>query len=173
MVLFWRLVRGTLFSVDYAPIISPGSSISGDLVVQGIRLSDGGIVVRPGVSGYTISTPEEESVTENMFFAIADNGSIFGINMQGRLRFTQSLGQPTMPNHPPIISDLDRSGRVEVMGLAGFGRLYAWTIHTGERFFKIPTTAMTYPVVADINGNGRMEIVAGTRDGLRSWTINR
>lgn len=165
--------QGTLFSVDYAPIISPGSSISGDLVVQGIRLSDGGIVVRPGVSGYTISTPEEESVTENMFFAIADNGSIFGINMLGRLRFTQSLGQPTMPNHPPIISDLDRSGRVEVMGLAGFGRLYAWTVHTGERFFKIPTTAMTYPVVADINGNGRMEIVAGTRDGLRSWTINR
>jgi hypothetical protein len=165
--------QGTLFSVDYAPIISPGSSVSGDLVVQGIRLSDGGIVVRPGVSSYTISTPEAENVSENMFFAMADNGSIFGINMQGRLRFTQSLGQPSMANHPPVIADINRNGRAEIMALAGFGRLYAWTIQSGERFFGIPTSAMNYYVIADINGNGRMEIVAGTRDGLRSWTINR
>lgn len=165
--------QGTLFSVDYAPIISPGSSTSGDLVVQGIRLSDGGIVVRPGVSSFMISTPEAESVSENLFFAMADNGSIFGINLQGRLRFTQSLGQPSMPNHPPVVADLNRNGRAEIMGLAGFGRLYAWTIQSGERFFAIPTSAMNYYVIADINANGRMEIVAGTRDGLRSWTINR
>ncbi|MCH8495231.1 MAG: hypothetical protein LAT57_06310, partial [Balneolales bacterium] len=90
----------------------------------------------------------------------------------GALRFTQSLGQPAMSNTSPILADLNRNGRTQILGLAGFGRLYGWNLQRGDRYLSIPTASVMYPVVFDLISNGRMEIVAGTRDGLRVWTIN-
>jgi len=59
-----------------------------------------------------------------------------------------------------------------VLSLAGFGRMYAWTLQNAGRFMNIPATAVQFPAVTDLFANNRMEIVAGTREGLRAWTIN-
>ena len=163
--------RGTQLAMDQAPILNPEAA-GGNLIIQGNRISDGGIFIRPVVSTHQIRYNEELTFQEPVIFTMTDAGSLFAINLEGRLRFTQSLGQPTMPNHPPIIVDIDRNGQAEIVGLAGFGRMYAWTLISGERFYNLPTTSVAYPVFKDINGNGKLELIAGTDEGLRSWTIN-
>jgi len=30
---------------------------------------------------------------------------------------------------------------------------------------------MSYPLIVDLNGNGQLELIAQTREGLRCWTI--
>lgn len=163
--------RGTQLALDQAPILNPEDG-SENLIMQGNRISDGGIFIRPVVSTHQIRYNEEIVFQEPVIFTMTDAGSLFAINLEGRLRFTQSLGQPTMQDHPPIIVDIDRNGQAEIVGLAGFGRMYAWTLASGERFYNLPTTSVIYPVFKDINGNGKLEVIAGTEEGLRSWTIN-
>ncbi len=165
--------RGALFPVGIAPIISSTGSSSGDLTTQGVKLAETGLVIRPEVSTHTIRVDTTNSVTEPVIFALTDAGSLFGINLQGELRFSQSLGQPALSDHAPIVADIDRNGLFEITGIASFGRMYAWQLISGERFFDIPTTNLHRPIIADINGNGSNELIAGTQDGLRAWTINR
>jgi hypothetical protein len=165
--------RGTLFPTGNAPIISPPSQSGGDITVQGLRLADSGIMVRPQVSTHTIRLDETNVVTEPVIFIVTDQGSLFAVNLRGDLRFSQSLGQPALPDHAPLLADVDRNGQSEIMGIAAFGRMYAWQLNTAERFFNIPTTNLHRPIFADINGNGSNELIAGTQDGLRAWTINR
>jgi hypothetical protein len=165
--------RGALFPIGTAPIISSPGQSGGQLTTQGVKLAEAGLVVRPEVSTHTIRIDSTNSVTEPVIFALTDAGSLFGINMQGQLRFTQSLGQPALSDHAPIVADIDRNGQSEITGIASFGRMYAWQLVTGERYFDIPTTNLHRPIFADINGNGSNELIAGTQDGLRAWTINR
>lgn len=165
--------RGVLFPIGTAPIISPPGQSSGDLTTQGINLAENGVVIRPVVSTHTIRIDTTNTVTEPVIFAMTDAGSLFGINMQGQLRFSQSLGQPALIDHAPIVADIDRNGQSEITGIASFGRMYAWQLNSGERYFDIPTTNLHRPIFADINGNGSNELIAGTQDGLRAWTINR
>jgi len=165
--------RGILFPVGTVPIVNPPSQTNGELTTQGLRLADGGLTIRPEIATYAIRFNDESVSNEPVLFAISDVGSLFAINMSGQLRFTQSLGQPTLPDHPPLLVDIDRNGQFEIMGIAGFGRMYAWRLISGDRFLDIPTTSLHRPIFADINGNGSVELVAGTNDGLRAWTINR
>ena len=178
--------NGEYFSSSFSTVMNMTEEPGTNTIIQGVQLTNGGIVVRPGVSSHTIDVPEGsrsetpditaeptfERVNAPMLFVKADNGSIFVITNQGRLVFTQSLGQPSMGETPPIVADLTRNGRQEILGLAGFGRLYGWDLQRGERFLSIPTTAMHHPVVFDLIQNNRMELIAGTREGLRCWTIN-
>lgn len=165
--------RGALFPTINAPIISTAGQSANNLTTQGIKLAEVGVVIRPEVSTHTVRIDSTNSVTEPMIFAMTDAGSLFGINLQGQLRFSQSLGQPALANHAPIVTDIDRNGQSEITGIASFGRMYAWKLNSGERYFDIPTTNLHRPVFADINGNGSNELIAGTQDGLRAWTINR
>lgn len=165
--------RGTLFPSVSAPIISPPSQSANSVTTQGVKLAEAGVMIRPSVSTHTVRIDTTNSITEPMIFAMTDAGSIFGVNLQGALRFSQSLGQPALVNHAPIVVDIDRNGQSEITGIASFGRMYAWQLNTGERYFDIPTTNLHRPVFADINGNGSNELIAGTQDGLRAWTINR
>lgn len=165
--------RGALFPTLNAPIISPTGQSANNLTTQGIKLAEVGVVIRPEVSTHTVRIDSTNSVTEPLIFAMTDAGSLFGINLQGQLRFSQSLGQPALNNHAPIVADIDRNGQSEITGIASFGRMYAWQLNSGERYFDIPTTNLHRPIFADINGNGSNELIAGTQDGLRAWTINR
>lgn len=172
---------GDYFDADRSVMISSSENPSENTRIQAVELTSGGIVLRPAVSTHRVDirrvadngTESVESLTDPMLFAMADNGSIFGLSQRGALRFTQSMGQSSMSNSPPLVADLSRNGRSEVIGVAGFGRMYAWDIQQSERFLNIPTTAVRFPAITDLVANGRMEIVAGTRDGLRAWTINR
>lgn len=165
--------RTLLFPQSQAPVITSGNLTAGEMTIQGIRIAEGGILIRPEISSHSIRLSDETNVTEPVLFAMSDAGSIFAVNMDGSLRFSQSLGQPSMQNQPPMVVDVNRDGNAEVIGIAGFGRMYAWQLNTGQRYYDLPTTSMVHPVFSDINGNGRFELIAGTSEGLRSWTINR
>ena len=172
---------GDYFAPEHGISVDMGDTPHENTRIQAVELTSGGITLRPEVSSHRVDIRQtnsegEETVTsytDPMLFAMADNGSILGISQRGALRFTQSMGQPAMSNTPPIVVDLARNGRAEVIGVANFGRMYAWDIRQSERFLNIPTTAVRFPVVTDLVANGRMEIVAGTREGLRAWTINQ
>jgi len=169
---------GNYFSDEYA--VSLTSPDSGEIRIQGLELTNGEVLLHPGVDTYRIDVPETDengdtlttTYTEPLLFVQAANGSVMGISRQGALRFTQTLGQPPAAGFSPVIADLNRDGRPEVLSLAGFGRMYAWTLQNAGRFMNIPATAVQFPAVTDLFANNRMEIVAGTREGLRAWTIN-
>jgi hypothetical protein len=110
---------------------------------------------------------------EDLLVTQSANGSVFLYNTDGKLRFTQSLGQPASATLTPKIVDINSDKKMEVVALAEFGRLFAWEVLTGKRLFNIPTSGMKYPIITDLNGDGRKELIAQTREGLRCWTINR
>ncbi len=110
---------------------------------------------------------------EDLLVTQSANGSVFLYNTDGKLRFTQSLGQPSSATLTPKIVDINSDEKMEVIALAEFGRVFAWEVLTGKRLFNIPTSGMKYPIITDLNGDGRMELIAQTREGLRCWTINR
>ncbi len=110
---------------------------------------------------------------EDLLATQSANGSVFLYNLQGKLRFTQSLGQPASATLTPHLLDINADRVQEVIALAEFGRLYAWEILTENRVFGIPTSGMKYPIITDLNDDGQKELIAQTREGLRCWTINR
>lgn len=179
---------GSIIAIGSGDFFSSEHSVAADMSetphentrIRAVELTSGGISLRPAVSTHRVDIRQTNeqgdetvtSFTDPMLFAIADNGSIFGISQRGALRFTQSMGQPAMTSSPPLLADLAGNGRSEIIGVANFGRMYAWDIRSGDRFLNIPTTAVRHPAITDLISNGRMEIVAGSRDGIRAWTIN-
>ncbi|MFY0683771.1 MAG: hypothetical protein JXR20_04400 [Balneola sp.] len=114
-----------------------------------------------------------EFYREDLLLAQSRNGSIFGFNLLGDLRLTESLGQPASETFAPTLVDIDSDRNYNLLALAEFGRLFAWEVLTGERFYDLPTSGMKYPIITDLNGDGQMELIAQTREGLRCWTILR
>ncbi|MEX1136114.1 MAG: hypothetical protein WEB89_04380 [Balneolales bacterium] len=139
--------------------------------VESIYVANSSLVNTPLIETLRINKEETDSFQEEMIITQSANGSIFVYNTKGQLRMTQSMGQPSDENHNIIIHDINSSGSPEIIALAGFGRLYAWNSLTGEPYKDLPTSAMTYPIVADIYGDGGTELIAKTREGLRAWTI--
>lgn len=141
-----------------------------NIVVQSLNVSNTALVGPPILQNLTIQS-DDVDYRENMITVTSLNGSVFVYNTEGRLRFTQSMGQPAAENQPPIIRGIANRNRPEIIALAGFGRLYSWEAYNGERNTNLPTAAMKYPVLRDLTGDGRVELIAQTRDGLRAWTL--
>ncbi len=110
---------------------------------------------------------------EDLLATISANGSVFLYNKEGKLRFTQSLGQPASSTLSPQLVDINADQNYEIVALAEFGRLYAWEVLTDKRLYSLPTSGMKFPIITDLNGDGRKELIAQTREGLRCWTINK
>jgi hypothetical protein len=108
---------------------------------------------------------------EDLLLAQSRNGSVFGFNLLGELRLTENLGQPASQTFQPLLVDIDSDKNDNLLALAEFGRLFAWEVLTGERFYDLPTSGMKYPIITDLNGDGQKELIAQTREGLRCWTI--
>ena len=110
---------------------------------------------------------------EDLLLAQSRNGSVFGFNLLGELRLTENLGQPASNTFQPMLIDIDNDKNENMLALAEFGRLFAWDVLTGNRFYDLPTSGMKYPIITDLNGDGQKELIAQTREGLRCWTILR
>ncbi|MDR9419511.1 hypothetical protein [Gracilimonas sp.] len=110
---------------------------------------------------------------EDLFVTQGLNGAVFLLNKKGVLRFVKNLGQPSSTSFSPQIVDINSDQNQELLALAEFGRLFGWDILTDERLFDLPTSGMKYPVIKDLDGDGLVELIAQTREGLRCWTINR
>lgn len=149
------------------------ASESGDsLRTQSLNVSNSSLTTSPVTSSELVQIDEGNvTATENLILLQSRSGAIQAYNSEGELRFTESMGQPASETTRPIFADINDNGRTNVIALATSGRLYAWDLVTGERFYDLPSSAMDHPLVADLNGDGSREIIARTRDGLRVWTI--
>jgi hypothetical protein len=164
---------GGLYSIGLQPLFSDTLSsthASDSVYVQSLQVSNSSLNTTPS-SHSVLMRDEDGFYREEMILTQSGNGSIFLYNSDGILRFTKTMGQPSSPEFSPIIADLDRNNRSDIVALADFGRMYAWDILSGSRLLDLPTTGLKHMIIQDISGNGNNEIVAHTRDGLRSWTI--
>ncbi|MDZ7690502.1 MAG: VCBS repeat-containing protein [Balneolaceae bacterium] len=138
--------------------------------IEAVYVSNSALSGTPSVQSLSVQSGEE-TLTETMILTMSSNGSVFLVNEQGQLRLTRSMGQPAAQNFSPFITDINNDGQQDIISLASFGRLYAWQILNGERIYSLPTSGMQYPIVTDLDGDGNKELIAQTREGLRSWTI--
>lgn len=102
----------------------------------------------------------------------SENGSVFLYSLEGKLRFTASVGRNMAENHHLSIADLNQDGKQELLALADVGRLYAWTVQDEQRLTGLPSTSMQHPVMSQLGTDGLLNIIAGTSEGIRVWAIS-
>jgi hypothetical protein len=166
---------GNIYSVGLESLFSDTLSsthASDSMYVQSLQISNSSLNATPS-SHSVLMRDDEGFYREQLILSQSSNGSVFMHNSEGILRFTKTMGQPGSGSFAPLVTDLDLNLRIDVVALADFGRLYAWDILSGERLYDLPTNGMRHIVVEDLTGNGNNEIIAQTREGLRSWTIIR
>ncbi|MEX2601895.1 MAG: hypothetical protein WD355_09620 [Balneolaceae bacterium] len=166
---------GTLYSFGNEPLFADSlvASVTGDsLITQGLNVANSSLNTTPSVHNLMLRV-DGELIREDLVLLQSSNGSLFLFNLDGTLRFTENMGQPSAEESPPLITDINSDGRSNLVALAGFGRLYAWDILSGERNYDIPTTGITFPLIHDLTRDGRMELIGNSREGLRAWSILR
>lgn len=166
---------GHLYSIGLQPLFNDSTAtvISDDSVsVRSLYVANG-LLTSATVHENVLMKDTTNFYREDLIGTLSANGSVFFYNKQGELRFTQSLGQPASPTLDPQLVDINSDMNYEVIALAEFGRLYAWEILTDKRLYSLPTSGMKFPIITDLNNDGRKELIAQTREGLRCWTIYR
>lgn len=166
---------GYLYSIGMNPVFSDsvGTTISEDSVsVRSLYVANSELT-SVKVEENVLLKDSTDFYREDVFVTQSANGSLFLYNTEGELRYTKSLGQPASDTFTPQLVDINSDLNQELLALAEFGRLFAWELLTEERLFGLPTSGMKYPIIADLNGDGRKELIAQTREGLRCWTIRR
>lgn len=166
---------GNLYAIGRDSLFTDSLSVThstDSLFVQSIQVSNTSLNATPK-SYNLMMRVDEELIRDDFVLAQASNGSLFLYDDIGQLIFTQSMGQPSSGSFTPLVTDLGGNQRMDLISLAGFGRLYAWDLISNRRLLDLPTTGMNYPIIYDINGDGNKEIVAQTRDGMRAWSIIR
>ena len=166
---------GQLYSIGTKPIFSDSlASVPQDdsVSVHSLNVTNSSV---NNISSYTNVLLKDSTgfYRSDLLLAQSSNGSLFMYDPAGELKLTFSMGQPSSSNTNPMITDINADNNSDVIGLAEFGRLYAWEVLTGHRIFSIPTSGMRYAIVTDLNRDGRKEVIALTREGLRGWTINK
>ncbi|SMO51287.1 FG-GAP repeat domain-containing protein [Fodinibius sediminis] len=141
-------------STDHEAIYVSGASLVGSPVVESLTVQSNG----QAQEGTKIITMDS-------------NGSFFVFSTEGQLLLNRNMSQPADPSFTPLVTDINRDDRKDILTLANYARLYAWQSADGERMHIIPSTGMQYPIVADIDEDGYTELIAQTEEGIRSWTI--
>jgi hypothetical protein len=165
---------GSVYAVGHQPLFADtlaNTHASDSIYVQSLQVSNNSLNATPSSHDLLLRDENNEFMRDEFLLLQSSNGSLFLYDDAGKLILTRTMGQPGSDTFAPITIDIDRNQRVDLVALADYGRLYAWDIVTGRRLLDLPTTGMKYPVIADVNGDGNHEIIAHTRDGLRSWTI--
>jgi len=150
-----------------------GETVTDSLMTEAVYVSNSALEGTPSIHNLTVTSTQDSSVVrKSMFLTMSSNGSVFLIGETGELLFTKSMGQPAARNFDPVVSRLADDNRPEVVALANFGRLYAWDVYSGERMYSLPATGMSHLIITDFEGDGEIELIAETREGLRSWTLS-
>ncbi len=164
---------GSLFSFGLQPVFDDSLSNStavDSLIIQSLSIDNSpltGFQVRPS----TLLRDSTGFFRDDVFLTTTLSGSVYIHDQKGNLQFAESMGQSASDRFIPFLTDINSDRVLEIFALADLGRLYAWKYLTGEREYNIPTSAMKYPTVLDINGDNQKELIALTREGLRCWTI--
>lgn len=165
---------GNLYAIGSSPLFSNtlSTTLSSDpIYIQSLQISNSSLTGTPTFIEDIMVRRNGDLIRENVILLQASNGSVMLYSQNGELIFSQSMGQPASTIFAPVTTDINSDQRQDIVSLADFGRLYAWDIVSSRRHQELPTSAMTYPLIADFFQNGNMEIIAQTREGLQCWTI--
>ncbi len=143
----------------------------GRLHMGALYVGNSAIVGQPVVRDLDISIDSVHTEHVHTILTGTDNGSVFLFKTDGKLLFTENMGQPMSDKWAPHFADFNYDNHDELVTLASFGRLYAWNLTNRSRLFNLPTASMSYPVITDLDGDGDIDVIAGTREGVRMWTI--
>ncbi len=161
-------------SVDTPVVDEDEEAEENELIIQSIEVSNEPLVGKVQSGRLRINSEDgDEQYNEEMLIVADANGSVYAYNLAGELRFTESMGQSASPDHAPFLYDLGDTGNTDIALLAESGRLYAWSLPEGERLRNLPTSGMRQLLITDLYQDGRTEIIAHTREGIRTWTISR
>ncbi len=148
-------------------------SLGNGLHLGALYVSNTALNGTPSIQDVNVRLDSTTVQKEHLILLQSSNGSEFLYTLNGALRFTENMGQPTATGEAPFVSDLRNDNNPDVVSVSNYGRLYAWDILTGERMYDLPTSAMKYPIVTDLDGDGNMELIANTQDGLVCWTLTK
>lgn len=166
---------GKLYAVGSSPLLTDSLSTrisQGSLVVESLTVANTNLLSAPYYHEDIQLRGPSGLIRGDVIALQASSGSIFLQHSNGTPISVHAMGQPGSGTFSPLITDLSGDGRNDLIALAEFGRLYAWDVLSGERLTDLPTAGMIYPYIGDFLNNGKMEIIAQTRDGLICWTIN-
>lgn len=165
---------GYLYSVGnnitFADSLNVYDNMSDSSDVGAVYVSNSSLTGSPSLHDLAINT-ETSSYSGPAILTMSDNGSVFLLSEDGRLLFNQNMGQPGAPGSSPLITDINSDNIDDIVALADYGRLYAWSIAGGERIYSIPTSGIDHFIIEDIDGDGYKELIAQTSEGIRCWTI--
>lgn len=166
---------GKLYAVGSTPLFTDSLSTrisQGSLLLESLTVANTRLLSAPYYHEDIQLRGPSGLIRGDVIALQASNGSIFLHHSNGTPISIHAMGQPGSDTVSPFITDLTGDGRNDLIALAEFGRLYAWDVLSGERLTDLPTAGMTYPYIGDFLNNGKIEIIAQTRDGLICWTIN-
>lgn len=163
------------------PNIEEEALEDGELSIQALQISGSPLVGNAQVEQLRVRSEADDSEEGNsselydeiMLVTGDENGSVYAYNLAGELRFTENTGRPASPDHSPFVYDVGGTGDYDILSLTEDGRLYAWDVSENEQIRELPSTAITKLLITDLYQDGRTELIAETRDGLRAWTISR
>jgi len=80
----------------------------------------------------------------------------------------------SLDNFPPVVGDINRDNKLEVIVLSGDGRIYAWDIDGNllSGFPVIVGDIRSAPVLGDIDADGYLEIIFGGDNKVYAYNYN-
>ncbi len=185
---FGNAADGHLYAVSENPpfsdslrILPQGTSESDSLKVTSLKLSDRGLIGSPTKHTLSLKSKREdtlqatsdngEAVRDDYLLTASSLGTVYFLNTKGAVRQSYHIDQSLARDADPFINDLNQDGSPEVFVLSRLGRLFAWNLESGRRNFTLPTQSMKHPVIADIDHDGNLELIAQSQNGIRCWTL--
>jgi hypothetical protein len=162
------VIGNPLFPLNADAFTKAGKPMRG---VQAIYISDGGLVGTPQALPLKLTDEQGTASSITAFLVQSLNGTVYLIGPDGSTLFAQSMGQPANEQQVPVAADLDGDGTPEILAVAEYGRLFAWSIQTQQRILDLPTAAIQVLGVVDFENDKKIELVAKTEEGVRCWTI--
>mgnify|MGYP000049765971 CR=1 FL=1 len=140
--------------------------------VESIQVSESSLTV---AASRELTIRDETGVESNQRAILMNskNGAVFLYSMNGRLLFSQNMGQPSDDLFIPFFSDIRTDNHPEIVALGVFGRTFAWSPRRNIQVDGLPTTAVQHPNVIRMVGENSPNLIAGTTDGVRAWVLLR